>query len=446
MKSVTDRLTESVLMEILENAFQWFVVVDKESNILYINEEYCKFLETTREEAIGKPVDQVIENTRMHEVVETGEEHIASPHFIKGTYMLANRVPLRVDGEIVGAFGSVIFRDLNDWHNLSSHVRTTMEKIKIGQATEKTNFQLQDILGSSDSIKSIKETIRMIAPSDLPVLIQGESGTGKEMFAQSIHYLSNRSEKPFVKVNCAAIPAEFLELELFGSVVSTDQIQRKGRFQQAEGGTLFLDDLGDMPLSMQVKLLRVLQEGTIEPIGSHNANKVNVRIIAAVNQPLKNLMEAGKLREDLYYRIHAITLQIPPLRQRMDDFKEITNHLFHETIAKVGNRNLSIAPETMHYLQEYSWPGNVRELQNVIQAAVYLTTGDVIEPTVLPQGVRAKSRYYTSNTQTLQQAVEQLERDIIADTLQMYPNKREAAEVLGLSRSTFYEKLKKYEF
>ncbi|MCM3745582.1 sigma 54-interacting transcriptional regulator [Sporosarcina luteola] len=446
MTSVTDRLTESVLLEILENAFQWFVVVDKEANILYINEEYCKFLETTREEAIGKPVNQVIENSRMHEVIKTGEEHIASPHFIKGNYMLANRVPVRVDDEIVGAFGSVIFRDLNDWQNLSSQVRTTMEKIKIGQSTEKATFRLQDILGSSDSIRSIKETIQMIAPSDLPVLIQGESGTGKEMFAQSIHYLSNRSEKPFVKVNCAAIPAEFLELELFGSVGSTEQLQRKGRIHQAEGGTLFLDDLGDMPLSLQVKLLRVLQEGTIEPIGSHNANEVNVRIIAAVNQPLKTLMESGKFREDLYYRIHAVTLQIPPLRQRMEDFEEITNHFFHETIAKVGKRNLSIAPGTMQTLKEYSWPGNVRELQNIIQAAVYLTNGDLVEPSVLPQGVRAKSLYYTGSTQTLQQAVEQLERNIIAETLQMYENKREAAEALGVSRSTFYEKLKKYEF
>ncbi|MCG7345665.1 sigma 54-interacting transcriptional regulator [Sporosarcina sp. ACRSL] len=446
MNAVTDRLTESVLLEILENAFQWFVVVDKETNILYINEEYCKFLETTREEAIGKPVNEVIENTRMHEVVESGEVHIASPHFIKGTYMLANRVPLRVDGEIVGAFGSVIFRDLNDWHNLSSHVKTTMEKIKIGQETEKTIFQLQDILGSSDAIKSVKETIQMIAPSDLPILIQGESGTGKEMFAQSIHYRSNRSEKPFVKVNCALIPVEFLELELFGSVGPTGQIQRKGRFHQAEGGTLFFEDLGDMPLAMQVKLLRALQEGTIEPIGSHKASKVNVRIIAAVNQPLKTLMESGKLREDLYYRVHAITLHIPPLRQRMDDFEEIANHFFYDTIAKVGKRNLSIAPETMQYLKEYSWPGNVRELQNVIQAAVYLTNGDVILPSVLPQEVRIKSRYYSNHAQTLQEAVEQLERNLISETLQIYPNRREAAKVLGLSRSTFYEKLKKYGF
>ena len=218
MKPLSDHLPESVLTQILETAFQWFVVVDQQARIMYINEDYCKFLEIGREEAIGKPVNEVIENTRMHEVIETGKEHIASPHFIKGTYMLANRVPLTVDGQIVGAFGSVIFRDLNDWHNLSSHVSSTMEKINIGPTTsEGAAYRLEDIRGSSEAMRSIKETIQMIAPSDLPVLIQGESGTGKELFAHSIHHHSNRSEKPFVKVNCAAIPPELLEIELFGS-------------------------------------------------------------------------------------------------------------------------------------------------------------------------------------------------------------------------------------
>ena len=207
MKSLTSHLPESVLIQILETAFQWFVVVDKESRIIYINEGYCKFLEVSRQESIGKPVNDVIENTRMHEVIETGIEHIASPHFIKGTYMLANRVPLIVGKEIVGAFGSVVFRDLNDWHNLSTHVKKTMEKIHFGSvASDNLSYRLEDIRGSSKAIRSIKETIQMIAPSDLPVLIEGESGTGKELFAQSIHYLSNRSDKSFIKVNCAIRP------------------------------------------------------------------------------------------------------------------------------------------------------------------------------------------------------------------------------------------------
>ena len=449
MKPLSDHLPESVLTQILETAFQWFVVVDQQARIMYINEDYCKFLEIGREEAIGKPVNEVIENTRMHEVIETGKEHIASPHFIKGTYMLANRVPLTVDGQIVGAFGSVIFRDLNDWHNLSSHVSSTMEKINIGPTTsEGTAYRLEDIRGSSEAMRSIKETIQMIAPSDLPVLIQGESGTGKELFAHSIHHHSNRSEKPFVKVNCAAIPPELLEIELFGSthvnLGYSQAIEKKGRFHSADGGTLFLDDIGDMPLPVQAKLLRVLQDHKIESIGSQQAEKINVRLIAAINQPLKSLIESGKFREDLYYRIQAITLQIPPLRERMDDFIDLANHFFHETIMRVGKRNLTMAPETMEHLQAYSWPGNVRELQNVIQAAVYLTNGEILQPNSLPQQVKMQKTFIINSTRTLAESVEEVERNILFETLQQYPNKREAAEVLGLSRSTFYEKLKKY--
>ena len=188
-----------------------------------------------------------------------------------------------MDGHVIGAFGSVIFRDLNDWHNLNSHVKKTMEKIHIGTtASNSSPYRLEDIRGTSKVIRTIKETIQMIAPSDLPVLIQGESGTGKELFAHSIHYLSNRSEKPFIKINCAAIPPELLEAELFGSTDGTTghsgQREKRGRFHLADGGTLFLDDVGDMPLSVQVKLLRVLHDGEIESFGTHQTEKIDVRV------------------------------------------------------------------------------------------------------------------------------------------------------------------------
>ena len=447
---MSGNLPETVLTQILETAFQWFVVVDKDSRIMYINEDYCNFLEVDREEAIGKPVNEVIENTQMHEVIKTGIEHIASPHLIKGTYMLANRVPLTVDGKIVGAFGSVIFRDLNEWHNLSSHVKSTIEKIHFGAiASDGSPYRLNDIQGSSKVIRTIKETIQMIAPSNLPILIQGESGTGKESFAHSIHQLSDRSEKPLIKINCAAIPPELLEAELFGitelNAGQSTQGEKKGRFLLADGGTLFLDDIGDMPLPVQAKLLRVLNDGEIESLGSHKTRKINVRIIAATNQPLKALIETGRFREDLYYRIQAITLEVPPLRERMEDFLEITNYLFQEALLKAGKRSLVFAPKTMDYLQAYHWPGNVRELQNVIQAAVYLTNGEMIEPNALPQQVKMERKFNTNNSKTLVELLEEVEKNIIFETLQHHPNKRDAANVLGLSKSTFYEKIKKYD-
>ncbi len=312
------------------------------------------------------------------------------------------------------------------------------------------HYRLEDIRGSSKVIRNIKETIQMIAPSDLPVLIQGESGTGKELFAHSIHYLSDRSEKPFIKLNCAAIPPELLEVELFGSTDVTfehsGQREKRGRFHLADGGTLFLDDIGDMPLSVQVKLLRVLHDGEIESFGTQQTEKINVRVIAAVNQPLKNLIESGKFREDLYYRIQAITLQIPPLRERMEDFTEITNYSLYEALMRAGKRNLVLAPETMNYLQAYHWPGNIRELQNVIQAAVYLTNGETIEPNALPQQVKMERTFFINGSRTLAESLEEIEKGILFETLQHHPNKRDAATILGLSKSTLYEKIKKYNF
>ncbi|WP_019414315.1 sigma-54-dependent Fis family transcriptional regulator [Paenisporosarcina sp. TG20] len=441
MKSVFQHLPESVLAQILENAFQWFVVVDKESRILYINEDYCRFLEVSRDEAIGQLVEKVIENTKMAEVIKSGITDVASPHYIKGTYMLANRVPLIVDGEIVGAFGSVVFRDMTDWKNLSSHVRTTMDKI---QMTTRKSYGFADIKGSSLAIRSIKETIQMIAPSDLSVLIEGESGTGKELFAHSIHEQSERRDLPFVKINCAAIPAELLEAELFGSYDDSKKDHRKGRFELADKGTLFIDEIGAMPLTIQAKLLRAIQEGEIEPIGSHMNIQVNVRLLASTNRPLKQLIEQGRFREDLYYRIQAITLRIPPLRERMEDFTELSNTFLQQYLLKVGKRRLILASKTREYLQNYHWPGNVRELQNVIQAAVYLAENETIEPSALPDQLKQARKREHKKFVKLQEAIDNLECSMIQELLEDEKDKSVVAKQLGLSRSTLYEKIKKH--
>lgn len=443
MDRLITNLPEYVLNQILENAFQWFVVVDQDARILYMNQDYCKFLHIEQKDTIGRPVNEVIENTRMHEVVKTGEEHIASPHYIKGTYMLANRIPIRVDNKVVGAFGSVVFRDLHDWHHLSSHVKETLEKINMGApAMEESTYQMTDIKGSSAAILSIKDTIHMIAPSDLPVLIQGESGTGKTLFAHSIHQLSNRSDHPLITVNCAAIPPNLLETELFGK---GDRSGRKGRIQLADKGTLFLDDIGSLPLPVQVKLLRLLNDGVVESPNSHQVESFNVRVIASSSQPLTELIEANQFRTDLYYRIQAITLNVPPLRERMEDFAEIISFIFHKTIGQTGKRSMEFSKETFTYLNTYHWPGNIRELQNVIQAAVYLTSGDVITPDALPPQVKQRKVQYAPSSRTLAESLEEVERTILLDTLAQFPNKKEAALILGISKTTFYEKLKKYD-
>ncbi len=445
LNSILQHLPESVLAQILENAFQWFVVVDANSRILYINEDYCQFLEIPRNQAIGQPVEEVIENTKLHEVIKSGVADLAAPHYIRGTYMLANRVPLIVEGEIVGAFGSVVFRDMNDWNKLSSHVRTTMDKIHMTKS-ERINqvHQLEDIKGSSQAIRSIKETIQMIAPSDLSVLIEGESGTGKELFAQSIHERSERADMPFVKINCAAIPAELLEAEIFGTYQESKNTFRKGRFEMADKGTLYIDEIGAMPLTSQAKLLRAIQDGEFEPIGTQETIKVNVRIIAATNRPLNHLIDKGKFREDLYYRIQAITLRIPPLRDRMEDFTELVNTFLQKYISKAGKRKLLLSNQTRDYLQNYHWPGNVTELQNVIQAAIYLAEDDTIEPSVLPEQIKQSQKKQKKHFVTLHEAIDDLERTMIQELLEEIKDKRVLATQLGVSRSTLYEKIKKH--
>lgn len=438
-------LPTSVLAEILENAFQWFVVVDADSKILYINEDYCRFLEVMREEAIGKPVADIIENTKMHEVIKSGVPDNASPHYIKGTYMLANRVPLFVDGKIVGAFGSVIFRDMSDWKRLSSHVRTTMERIQLNIADNSyTEYRLEDIKGSSLAIRKIKETTGIIAPSDLPVLIEGESGTGKDMFAHSIHQLSERSDFPFVKVNCAEVPVELLERELFGVYNPLTETVQNGRVKQAHKGTLYIDEINALPLTLQAKLLRAMQEEEITPLNSEKSEKVNIRIVASSNISLSQLIEEKKFREDLYYRLQAITLKIPPLRERMEDFVDLLNFFLQKFILQAGRRHITLATKTRELLQSYHWPGNVRELQNILQAAVYLAEKDTIMPSALPSQIKLSNVPSFQSTGTLEDILAEVEKKVLQSYLEEESDKRQIAKHLGLSRSTLYEKIKKY--
>lgn len=438
-------LPTSVLAEILENAFQWFVVVDADSKILYINEDYCRFLEVKREEAIGKPVADIIENTKMHEVIKSGIPDNASPHYIKGTYMLANRVPLFVDGKIVGAFGSVIFRDMSDWKKLSSHVQTTMERIQLNlEDNSYSEYRLGDIKGSSPAIRKTKETIEIIAPSDLPVLIEGESGTGKDMFAHSIHQLSERSDFPFVKVNCAAIPADLLEKELFGVYNPLTGLVQNGRVKQADNGTLYIDEISTLPLTLQAKLLRAMQDEEILPLNSENSEKVNIRIVASSNISLSQLIEEKNFREDLFYRLQAITLRIPPLRERMEDFVDLLNYFLQKFMLKAGRRHVTLATKTREILQSYHWPGNVRELQNILQAAVYLAENDIILPSALPAQVKLSNVPSFQTTGTLEDILAAVEKKVLQSYLEEESDKIQIAKQLGLSRSTLYEKIKKH--
>jgi transcriptional regulator with PAS, ATPase and Fis domain len=450
MSSLLKKVSVEMIEIILENAFEWLVVVDNDGRIIYINENYCKFLEVDRNKAIGSHVTNVIENTRMHKVVESGTEEVADLQYIKGNYMIANRIPIVVDGEVIGAFGSVIFRDTSEWMQMSSHVKNMMSKIQsyIQDINTGVKYNLNDIIGTSEGIKELKDKAQMIAPSDISILIRGESGTGKELFAHSIHQLSERSGQPFIKVNCAAIPEQLLESELFGyeegAFTGAKKGGKKGKFQLAHKGTLFLDEIGDMPLNMQAKLLRVLQEGEVEAVGASRVHQVNVRIIAATNRPLEKMMEEKRFRSDLYYRINVIPFVIPPLRERKEDIEMLADFFLAKSMKSSGKRIQGFQQEVLDIFTSYSWPGNLRELENVINASTYLSNENQISLSSLPQYMKA-GNLYNVESKTLKEIIEDTEKKVLEQSLKKFQeDKRKMASSLGISKSTMYEKLNKY--
>jgi PAS domain S-box-containing protein len=451
MKTKLLHIPADIIETIVENAFEWLVVVDQEGRIIYINHNYCEFLEVNREETIGRHVTQVIENTRMHIVAKTGKEELADLQYIKGNYMIANRVPIIKNGEVVAAFGTVFFRDTQEWMKMDSHVKSLLTRMQpyIQKIDSGVKYTLDDILGESQQIVSLKEKVKMVSNSDISILIRGESGTGKELFAHSIHQLSSRSQKPFIKVNCGAIPENLLESELFGyeegAFTGAKKGGKKGKFQLANAGTLFLDEIGDMPLSMQVKLLRALQDGEIEPIGSTKPVSVDVRIIAATNRPLENMIEEKRFREDLFYRINVVPFSVPPLRERAEDLNLLIAYFIEKVTNRLGKRIAGMERNVMEILKSYSWPGNIRELQNVIEAAVHLTKGEQITLDSLPDYLQSQTAIYRFKNKKLKDIVEETEKWVLKQSLER--NNGDIMLVgreLGISKSTLYEKLNKY--
>lgn len=333
---------------------------------------------------------------------------------------------------------------------MNSHVKSMLTKIQsyIQGIDPSVKYSLDDILGSSSQIHSLKEKVKMVAASDISVLIRGESGTGKELFAHSIHQLSNRSHQPFVKINCGAIPEHLLESELFGyeegAFTGAKKGGKKGKFQLADGGTLFLDEIGDMPLNMQVKLLRALQEGEIESVGSTSPVKVDVRIIAATNRPLEKMMEEKRFREDLFYRINVVPFMVPSLRDRMEDLPLLIESFIKKITKKSGKRISAIEEEVIEKFHQYSWPGNIRELENVIEASIHLTSNETITTESLPDYMK-ETAVYPVGKKNLKDILEETEKRILSQSLSKYNNDRIAAAIaLGISKSSMYEKLKKY--
>ena len=341
-------------------------------------------------------------------------------------------------GEVIGAVETLT--------DMSDLVRQQQEILQL-----RKNLQMDEgyhgIIGKSHLMQNMFELVDNVALTDSPVMIIGESGTGKELVARAIHDISTRREKPFIKVNCAALSESLLESELFGhnkgAFTGADKT-RIGRFEAAHGGTIFLDEIGDIPLSTQVKLLRTLEEKEIERVGDHTAIKTDVRLVSATNQNLERLIEAQRFREDLYFRINVFPITCPPLRDRLEDIPMIIQNFIQQNVAKSGKKISALTPEAMAVMTAYEWPGNVRELRNSIEYAFVLCPGDLIDVQHLPSKISGESLECPDPAATPRGVDHQKKAALIAALREARGNQSEAARMLGVSRVTVWKRMKKY--
>lgn len=334
--------------------------------------------------------------------------------------------------------------------NVFAHVGLIEKNASLSRSLAATEAR-SDIVGRGAAMSALWEMIRTIAPTDATVLITGESGTGKELVARAVHAASRRAQGPFVAVNCAALTESLLASELFGhekGAFTGANKKHEGHFLKADGGTIFLDEIGEMPLSMQVKLLRVIQEREVLSVGGNRAEPVDVRIVAATNRDLAREVDAGNFRQDLYYRLNVVSLALPPLRQRADDIPLLAQHFMNRFAAKNNKRIKGFTPGAMDRLVRYAWPGNVRELENVIERASILLLGEHISERELPERLKAPEQgealddVLESDCLTL----DDVERAVILKTLKRFGgNKTEAARALGITRKTLHARLNKYQ-
>ncbi len=404
------------------------------------------------------PVDLVLMDMRMPELngIEATKQIVttnpALPVIIITAY---SSIPTAVEAIKSGAYDYVT-KPL-DFDALKIILERSLSHVKLRQENEVLKKQLsrlkiQDMIGKSPVMQKLQETIALVAPSEATVLITGESGTGKSIVARAIHANSDRKDKRFVEVNCAAIPENLIESELFGyekGAFTGANKTRHGRFYHANGGTIFLDEIGELNLFMQTKLLKVLQDKEIQRVGSDTTIPVDVRVIAATNRNLEEMVAEGMFREDLYYRINVVRINVPPLRERIEDIPQLAMHFLKKYAKKNERKTKGFTPGAMKLLTSYSWPGNVRELENAVERAVILSTGEFVTKENL--GINAifpEDKYKIENTETASgnfTTLEEMEKNLILKTLEETGgNKSEAARRLGITRRTLKLKLKKY--
>ena len=475
------KLAAQSMFDTLASTAMGMLVVDREHRIVWISEGYKQFLpalERAEADFVGRRVEEVVPNTLMAQVIDTGQAILVDLLTNKAGTFLVSRLPLRdANGAVIGAMGLVLL----------DHPETTMQPL-IGKFSRlqrelddarrqlaahlsgqrRTKHTIASFIGASPPAVEVKRQARRVAQTDSKLLL-GETGTGKELLAHGIHAASARAARPFIAVNIAAVPETLLEAEFFGvapgAFTGADRKGRDGKFRIADGGTLLLDEIGDMPLALQSKLLRVLQEQEVEPLGSNQVQRIDVRIIAATSRDLAAMVAAGTFRADLYYRLNVLPIRLPPLRERAADLEALVETLAEDIARRSGLPHKSLSADALDLLARHAWPGNIRELRNALEQVTLMTddmlltaahfSGVVAAGAVrkapsaavgtaasLPVSMPVPGWVGAPGIKPLPQAVAELEADAIRDALVATGgNKLAASRLLGISRATLYERL-----
>jgi len=430
------------------------LIIDADGYITHFNKPYGRFLNLDPEGQIGRHCTEAIENTRMHIVAKTGKAEINKSQRINNHDMVVQRIPIKKNGRVIAVYGQVMFQNVEEVKTLASKLSMLESKVQLFEKElfdlRSTKYTFNCIIGKSDELKYLKAEARNAALNDSTVLVTGESGTGKELFSQAIHNASKRRLQPFVRINCAAIPKDLLESELFGyeegAFTGAKARGKPGKFELANQGTIFLDEIGDLPLEMQPKLLRVLEEKEFERIGGTRIIHSDFRVICATNQNLEKLMEKQKFRKDLFYRLNVIPIYIPPLRERPKDIIPLAKHLLNKMTLAANRPQMEIEKNAAAELKKYAWPGNARELSNVLERAMYSSTNDTIYKGDLPFNLDFVSHATGSRLKpTLKTAQDQAQVKVIYQALaKTNYNKAKASKLLGIHRTLLYKKMKEY--
>lgn len=441
---------------ILNNLPIGIIFCDTRCMIRFINRAYADYLEIDQNEVIGRPITDFVPDSRLPVVLESGQSELRCNCDIgvegKRKILIVNRIPVfGADQSIVGVISQSLFGNLGELKELSERIdqlekKVTSYKEKMLTALS-AKYSIEDIKGKSAKISEAKEFLSRYAKTDSPVLLLGATGTGKELFSHALHMESRRRNGPFVSINCAAIPHDLLESELFGyaagAFTGAQKTGKVGQIELSDKGTLFLDEIGDMPLQAQSKLLRVLEDKILYRLGCTKAKKVDFRLIAATNHDMKKLIQEGKFREDLYFRLNTMTIAVPSLRERKEDIRL----LFHHILDRIDRGDVTCSDKAMEALIKYSWPGNVRELKSVIERAVSLCTADTIDIADLPAeiSIELASKVSSSCESSLFALQAVNEHKVIGNTLNENAwNYVKTAKMLGISRASLYKKAEKY--